>query len=489
MLAVLGIFVLGAISSLGAPLSSSPDESNHIARAVSLDAGQLLGPQARGRQRAEITVTIPRTFAALAHTRKCFQLLVDVTPRCLPRLVDSPRLVHAKTYVGRYPPFYYAIVGIPSLFSSSPNVVYAMRLVSVALSALLLGLALALALCFGSGTALTGGVLIAITPQVLYESSVVQPSGLEISSAICVWVALLLLLWRREGQPVPGAVVSAAGASTVVLMLSRDISPFWCAAIGLVVLAGARRGALTELAGRRDVRAWSVVVGLATLFQVGWDLYAHPFWIYVRHHAAGSVAHLAWAALKQSPAWLTQMVSEFGYRTSLAPIATYVVVGAAVSAAVVLGLLRGTGRQRLSIGLAGVGTFLIPVAILVAAASADGETWSGRYTMPFAVGIPIAASGAIRLRRNLVTRFVDASAACWAVAVVTSLWAELRRFSVGDKGALNLLFTLHPTWQPPMTLPVLALASVIVTALMLGWVIVEVRGDLHHGGGRRTMTT
>jgi hypothetical protein len=49
------------------------------------------------------------------------------------------------TYVGRYPPLYYAIVGLPSLVWHTNTAVYMMRLLSGLLCALLLGLAIALA--------------------------------------------------------------------------------------------------------------------------------------------------------------------------------------------------------------------------------------------------------------------------------------------------------------------------------------------------------
>ena len=81
-------------------------------------------------------------------------------------------------------PFITRLVGLPTLALVSVKGIYAGRLVSGALAAAMLALAVtSLRRCRGTPL-LAGGVALAVTPMVLYLAAVVSPSGLEIASAI-----------------------------------------------------------------------------------------------------------------------------------------------------------------------------------------------------------------------------------------------------------------------------------------------------------------
>ena len=105
------------------------------------------------------------------------------------------------TSAGRYPPLYYAIVGIPSLVSDSTGGIYAMRLVDAALSALFVALALTSICVWSRRRFMLVGVLLALTPMTLFLGGVVNPNGPEICAALCMWTAGLILVLERADDP------------------------------------------------------------------------------------------------------------------------------------------------------------------------------------------------------------------------------------------------------------------------------------------------
>ena len=231
--------------SLASPLFSSPDEPAHVVHAVALDHGQLIGTPVGGSSSAITAVTVPASIADSGRYSDCFRFRISVPASCARPLTTDSRAVESTTSAGRYPPLYYAIVGIPSLVSESTGGIYAMRLVSAALSALFVALAFMSICAWSRRTFMLVGVLLAVTPMTLFMGGVVNPNGPEICAALCMWTAGLVLVLERAEAP-PRGLVIVLTASAVVLMLSRGISPLWVVLI-LVVLA--------ILAGRRAIRA------------------------------------------------------------------------------------------------------------------------------------------------------------------------------------------------------------------------------------------
>ena len=142
-------FVNMAVWSLATPLFASPDEPAQVARAVALVHGQLIGKTVKNDGNPITDVTIPKVYAA-GSVYAVLAFRDTVPASCTTRLTQSKAAVRTTTYVGRYPPLYYAIVGLPSLFTASSNGLYAMRLVSALLNAVFLALA-ALSIAAWSG--------------------------------------------------------------------------------------------------------------------------------------------------------------------------------------------------------------------------------------------------------------------------------------------------------------------------------------------------
>ena len=226
------LVVIEAAWVFATPLGSAPDEPAHLLRAASLVRGQLLGtPLSRpsNADKSMVTVKVPEIFAYLAHDIPCFQVHPAVPAGCEQQLAGPTNDITIADYVGRYPPFYYALVGLPTLALVSAKGGYGARLVSGALAAAMLALAVtSLRRCRGSPL-LGAGLALAMTPMALYLGASINPNGLEVAAAISAWVAAMALA-SQAPKDVSASSSGALGISVVVLILTRAISPLWCKA-------------------------------------------------------------------------------------------------------------------------------------------------------------------------------------------------------------------------------------------------------------------
>src|ERR1700677_3250642 len=167
-------FVNMAVWSLATPFFASPDEPAQVARAVALVHGQLIGKTVRNDGNPTTDITIPTVYAAGSAYAGCFAFKDTVPASCAPRLTQSKAAVRPTTYVGRSPPLYYAIVGLPSLFTASSDGLYAMRLVSALLNAVFLALAALSVAAWSRSRFLLVGLLVAATPMTYFLGGVVN---------------------------------------------------------------------------------------------------------------------------------------------------------------------------------------------------------------------------------------------------------------------------------------------------------------------------
>ena len=480
-LAVVGFFLLMAAWALADPLLSGPDEPAHLIRAEAIVRGQLVGrPQTAN---ADNPVTIVRVPGFLQNSNSlqywCYIFATNVTAECAPPLSGPDHLIPLPTYVGHYPPLYYAAVGWPSLLDGGPTGVLWMRLVSALMNALLLGTALWLAA--RRSRILVAAVLVAVTPTVVYYSASVNPNGLEMTSAVCFWCAVLgmAMPWpsRRGGSgdaaavpaaaPAPAEIV-IAGVSGSLLALSRGLSPAWViVALGAALLGGdlARMRAAVH---RRGVRLAGAAVLVVIAAAVAWIVSEHGL-DELGYPSRSSYASLFHQTLTATPHYLAEMVGIFGANNVPAPLFATAVVVSGLALFVLGALAVGTWRQRLVLVLLLVAIVAVPVASGVATGHHYGLIWQGRYTIAVGVGSPIFAGYVVATwfeRRRLATAgqpapaggsrrlvcLVGAAAVVLALALAaaqfTSLLWVLRRFMVGANGPLSGV--LGGIWHPPL---------------------------------------
>lgn len=459
-------FSVFAVWSLATPLMGVPDEPVHAIRAVALVRGDFVGTAVHGPRDPNTVVTVPELYSRLGTVPGCFAFNSSSPASCAPAIRGTSTPTQVEIYVGRYPPLYYAVVGLPSLVTVSSVGVRLMRLFSAALSALLLALGATSIVAWSRSRLLLAGFVLAATPQLFFLGGAISPSGFEISAAISLWCCLIVLALERFEDPPLGLVV-ATGISACTLVLARPLSPFWAFLIGVTVLV---------LAGRRRVaaalrhRRVQLALGAAALCGV-----LALAWIFTQHAldhlpVSGNIpknlsdVSIFFGALGQTGLLLRSAIGEFGWLSTQSPLGTYLTWYAGL--ALVGGLAAVTARRRELWVLAGVAVaaVLVPVVILAVPARQYGFAGQGRDFLPLTVGLPLVAAaiaGGSELLVRHRARAVTGVTVLVAAAQVLAFGQALRRNAVGLGGPINYL---NGAWRPPLGALVLTILAVLAWA-------------------------
>lgn len=387
------------------------------------------------------------------------------------------------TYSGRYPPLYYLVVGLPSLAWPSRAGFYAMRLLSAAVSALFIAGAFYCAFRARRARLAVVGVLVAMTPVAVFLSAVVNPNGLEISAATCVWAASLALAFDAvEGSD--RAVLTWAVVSAVVLVLSRGLSPLWLLVIALVAAGVAGRRRLVAMVRRPGVRAGLGVVVVASAGAVTWIRLEHSLVISPVPLPPGTGAgQVLLHSFSLTGLRLKEMVGIVGWGDTPLWSATVYLWAGVVVVMLAFALLYSSRRVRVLLGGLVLACVVLPVLIESSHALRYGYVWVGRYTLPMAVGVPILSAFAAGLSPSLAAgraRLLGGTAIlATAVAQYLGFIRPLQRYTVGIDRPLDLL---GGSWRPPA--PVIALLVWYLLATGLLWLLgyLGTRSALRSGG-------
>jgi Predicted membrane protein (DUF2142) len=487
-------FAISAIWSLAVPLLSGPDEASHAIKATGVIRGQFVGNcQDRGPAPcpdsgplgALSEVHVPAFYALLEPDRnvaseaalnlQCESHHPSVPASC--QVFPEPKSLvglarDAWVHDGRYPPEYYLLVGIPSLFGSGRLFLYLMRLMAAGCCSVLVALACT-ACSWARSRAPLLGVALGATPLLFYLSGVVNPSGLESAAALATWAAGAVLVLERRDEPT--GLVAILASSAVVCSLVRSLSPLWLLAIALVLALIAPPGRLRELGRSRKVRFALGAVACSSAAALTWTLYEHATNVVPAASGAAlpapgsSLAQLFLTAFRHNNAWLPTLVGVFGSYDTRMPLVSYLAYYLLLGGVALLALRRGSRRERLVLLLLALAIATVPPAIVATHAKVDGFLWNGRDTLPLAVGlgvlVAIIASRQAASRDDSRDPVPTALPRLWvllamALLVVThagALFAALRRYSVGTSGPV-LSFLWHASWHPPLGVaPTLAL--------------------------------
>ena len=476
VLSSLVLFLLCAVWSLATPLGASPDEGAQVVKAAATVRGELIGQPAPGLSTATRAFRVPAVFKSIYRLPRCYQFRSSVPAGCAPHLHSSGRLVTVTSYVGRYPPLYYAIVGLPTLAMHSEGVIYFMRLISALIDSILLGLALAVAAIWVRSTMVLAALALTITPLVVFLCGVVNPSGFEIAAAICAWTSGLALVRPRESGPSRRLVVTFV-VSGCLLELTRGLSVLWMVLIVLTMIALEPRSC-RELLRARSVRIGVLVLGAGGALALTFVLLADTLTVVSSielppDHAA--IGALILKVLGQIGVYFNQFIGVFGWLDTPSPLLTMVLWTSLFGFLIVVGLVFSRVRHAwVLLGLVG-GSLVLTVTIVVWHAASSGVTWQARDGFPLYAGIPLLAgfvmsdhpfvSSARRTRKRV--------AAVVAIGVGTGqladfVWA-LRRNTVGLGHTFNLFARVRGGWSPPWGTPLVVALGAVAVVLYAAW--------------------
>jgi hypothetical protein len=503
VVALVGAWFLlfGVAWAVSDPVPAGPDEAMHMVHALAVGQGQITGQPGLSPSRP---VGLGDTVRFWDQTTRYFSVNArrapDSTYSCVARSLDQPanctdgapcqRYVPPGykrcpdpagsapgnrvlgTYTGVYEPTLYVIPGLAARLATNDGA--AMRLAR--LGAVMFGTA-----CVMVATALLWdrrarglsllGLIVALTPMVLYMNSVLNPSGGEMALTACFFAAVIRLL-RGDG----GAsrwTWTALGVSGGLLAVSRPITWLWIAvAVAIAVALGARRAlAIVRRAGPRAWVATGVVIIGVVADQVWWR------WVVQTPTSSATLSTYLGnigGSIAALPGWFHDQIGLLGWVELPVPDAVAITWWCLIVGMLITALVVGTWRQRAVLTLAVVGDLVVTVLLGAVLLADSGLPSQARYMLPLNIIVVMLAGEIVLQARHRQRRWVSAAVGVTAVVAVlgngVSWWANSQRFAVGVDGPV--FFPSHPLWSPPLGWTTWIVVMAIGALALIGAVVV-----------------
>ena len=464
------LWAIAAAWSMGLPRFAAPDEPAHVQKAAGVVRDGIgTGPPIRDDLPKLRAVTVP--VAYVLTQPPCFAFQPSQPASCQSFPPAEGETVTGTT-AGQYPPLYYVAVGWPSLLTDSYAGIWLLRLVSAGLCALALTMAFTL-IDRGRDAVAVVGLLLAVSPMVVFLAGVVNPNSLEVAAAVAMWVGALVLL-RPGSVGVNRTVLWLTTAAAVVLVGTRVLTPLWVVVILVATAVVGGRDRVRAVLRDRHGRAALVVVGVAVVVQIGWIFGSGLATVDDPAYALDEpISDTARTVLGRQLYWLEQMVGNFGWLDTPAPTLTTTLWILLTGGVTVLGALVAPRRVALVLaGLIGLAV-TVPVLFDLRSAPTSGLVWQGRYMLPVAVGLPIVAGFTLARGRfaSLLaahrTRALVGGAV--VVAQVAAFYWALRRYTVGMEGSPDIWS--GPAWSPPGGVLLALVAYAVLWCLFVWWML------------------
>src|SRR3954447_17926842 len=393
----------------GNPPFAGPDEQWHYARTFDVGVGAPAKASLGGNpqqiawtNQATRAVTIPDGLAPRSVGCYIFDARRPAT--------DCPRLQAGRfvTPVGTYEPLPYLLPAVAMKPASSPDAALYLGRIASALAA---GALLLVALALLRDRPL--GLIVAVTPMVLFSISLLNGSGLEIAAAIAFAASLLRRSWT---------MVAISGA---ILALSRSAGPLWVILIGLL------------FQGWKAPRSTLAVVGVAIVLNRIWEAVYGPdlmLGVESARHVIGTAFEEWWRAS-------IDLVGKFGYLEIHVPLWTALIwLGLFVAL-----LIPAFRADRVRVGIAVATAILFPPLFWLVQYRHTGFDLQGRQMLPLLVALPILCGSLVPTDR--ARRLLPVALAVTALVHFVAWYVNARRSAVGTDGPL--FFLSDPAWSPP----------------------------------------
>ncbi len=502
MVVLVGAWFLlfGVAWAVSDPVPAGPDEAMHMVHALAVGQGEITGRPGPSPSRP---VGLGDTVRFWDQSTRYFSVNArrapDSTYSCVARSLDQPANctdgVKCKrydplgqlcpdpagsapgnrvlgTYTGVYEPTLYALPGLAARLAT--NDVDAMRLAR--LGAVVFGTAcvvVAAALLWDRRARALSlvGLIVALTPMVLYMNGVLNPNGGEMALTACFFAAVLRVL--RGDDRASRWTWAALGVSGGLLAVSRPITWLWIAVAVAIALALGSRRALAILR-RAGPRAWvamgAVVIGLVA-DQVWWR------WVVATPTSSATISTYLGnigGSIAALPAWFHDQIGLLGWVELPVPDAVAITWWCLIVGLLITALVVGTWRQRMVLALAVVGDLVVTVLLGAVLLADSGLPLQARYMLPFNIIIVLLAGEVVVQARHRKSPWVSAAVLVTAVAAVlgngASWWANSQRFAVGVHGPV--FFPAHPLWSPPLGWTTWIVVVAIGALALIGAVVV-----------------
>ncbi len=453
-LLVAGIVLLLTAWAMSTRPFKAPDEPSHYLRALTLAHGRLLGPKA-----PYLGPLSPLARAFVATQSRSVTVPTRLAPPYVPCSgVSEHGSCTEVTPTGNYLPAPYVLpAAVLTMAPSASTALWVSRLVSAFSCAMLLLLAVRVLWSRAPWSLL--GPFLALTPMVFFVCSILNSSSLEVAASLCFAATVRRI--SRPGTRVAPSLWGAFALSGTLTILSFQAGPYF-ALIDIAVgaaLAGPKR--LRALCDGPAAPAAAAVLVVAV---ASWLLYSA---VSGASHTPVGVESLGATLRDGIPGLgraLRDAVGTFGAMTIPLPGPVVVAWGLLVGAALALGLVVGSPRERWVLAAVAVLTVTAPVLLEAWVSRRTGFGLQGREVLPLLVVLP-ALVGEVLARHAPVDprwRWLPAAALGLVLALQAYAWSYNARTNAAPSAALA------GPWSPPLGwAPWAALAAVGVAALLV----------------------
>jgi hypothetical protein len=474
-LAFAGFFLMIAAWSVAVPYDGTPDEHDHVYRAIGVVSGDITPEPTAAVRGSGAFQTIPAGFRATG----CWLPYPELTPAdCAGGDPSADRTpVRIGSGAGRYQPVYYAIVGLPlKLWPGWSGLILA-RLISGALAAALLAAALTVIVRYTRGRLMMIGLVAGVTPMVTYFAGSINPNGLEIAAGVAFFAAMVPLFLEPPERISPTLVrLAGIGALWLATLRSMGLVFLFFAVISFALPPKA--GNLRAVWRIREARWWAAGVAAAAAASLVWIVVmkAGDLGDFRTGHYSPSQA--VFAVVERWPNLFKQMVGMTSWLYFVfMPAPAYVVWLLLAGVVIVMALLFGNRLDRWRLAGLITGGLLAPTAIQIAFMNRTGFITQGRYLLPGLVGVLLLAGyvlerrglgrdRAVSLTRLVVVALLPIHLLCLIVAMAR--WQR----GVPEDGRIGAS-TLNPfggRWEPPLT-SVTPLLLQVAGLAIIGWLV------------------
>lgn len=450
--------------SLATPVGTAPDEGAQMTQAVAIVHGQFdvrvqpLDGQPVSWVRVACWVDNPWVHLE--------------PPACTPGHATT---AVAPTEFSNYPPLYYVVVGLPSLFLSGSAAISSMRALGDVLDSVMVALGIWLLLRYYPRRTLLIGVLMALSPMVLFLMAVLNSSGLEIGAGFAAWCGMLCVVTHPE---VPRALAVWTSVAAILLVLSRPTSPFDLVVIAVVLAVYVGWRGLRERVNPSLRALWipiALSLAVASVFLV---IDGSPHLIGVPpRHPADLLSNVA-TTLRLTGGYVEQGVGKFGLVNVPAPTWVITVWEACLAALTAVAVVLSVPCRR-ALPVLTLAIVIVTVALEAPKLNVVGAYFQGRYILPLMVGFPLVASsfewrGRIQVARRMLTTSACVVGIVLLVAQVAAFETTLQAYTAGHR-----LNGAPANWSPPGGVVLVEVVFVVGAILTLALVVVMISDAGH----------
>lgn len=449
------IIPLSVVWSLTNPMFASPDEPAHMVRAQGVIRGDFKEPY--------------DTDGVPTQAVTCMSFKWDITADCMD-LSWSDKTSERDSPTDTYPPLFHLVAGLPTLVTHELIGAYSMRIWLAVVCCSLFALSGALLMSRSGDRWALSGLIMALSPMVIFASSTVNPSGITAALSSLIWSSGLCVLLPKGNCPSRLAKTCLIVGLVLFPLLRRDALAW--EVLMLVFLAG-----LLDKTNISRIYKDRSLIGALVLTSI------NMMWVWMTWSSTATESFISNAAATDGASWasgfgqvytyILQMIGWFGWLDSPLISETFVILMVLLGAFLILGAASGPTRESRLVIAMSAGLVLVPTAIGIV----RYPYLQGRYLFPLYIGLMLFTGQSIsraELPERLGRRLFSILVGLMAFVQFSAFAQNLRRYAVGRTGSWK--FYSKSNWHPPMmtnlTALILAFAALLISIVMFRLILI-----------------